>query len=48
VFAIIGKVCNTLKKAGHKKQAEEFQARAFSAGSYSDVLCMLSDYVTVK
>ena len=48
VFAIIGKVKDTLRRAGQKDKAEEFQQRATNAGSYDEVLAMLFDYVEVE
>jgi len=47
VFAIIGLVTNTLKRAGQRDKANEFQNRAMGAGSYDEVLAMLFEYVDV-
>ena len=47
VFAIIGKVSEKLKRAGMTKEAAEFRTRAFSSGSYDDVLCLVSEYVEI-
>jgi hypothetical protein len=48
VFAIIGKVSSTLKKAGLADKAKEFTSKAFTAGSYDEVLAMCFDYVDVE
>ena len=48
VFAVIGKVSEALKKAGQKDKAAEFTDKAFSAGSYEEVLAACFDYVEVK
>ena len=47
VFSIIGTVTSTLKRAGQKEQAKEFQTRALSAESYDAVLAMVFEYVTI-
>ena len=48
VFAIIGKVSQTLKQAGMINEAEEFRTKAFSSKSYHDVLCLVSEYVYIQ
>ena len=48
VFAIIGKVSQTLKKANQADKAKEFSSKAFGAGSYDEVLCLCSEYVEVR
>ena len=45
VFAIIGKVSKTLKRAGQQEQATEFTDKAMKCGSYDEVLQLLHDYV---
>ena len=47
VFYIIGAVTKALKRAGQADKAKEFQEKAFKAGSYDEVLAMLTDYVRV-
>lgn len=47
-FSIIGKVSQCLKKAGLKNAAEEFSKRAFSAGSYDNLLQIVMEYVDVE
>jgi hypothetical protein len=47
VFNIIGRVSRSLKEAGLKEQAKEFQEKAFSAHSYDEVLCLCMEYVEV-
>ncbi len=48
VFAIIGKVAQTLRRAGQADKAKEFSDKAMNAGSYSEVLRMTFDYVEVE
>ena len=48
VFALVGKVSNTLKKAGFPEKAKEMSERAMKAGSYDEVLCMFGEYVEVS
>jgi hypothetical protein len=48
VFAIIGTVSNSLKKAGQSEKAAEFRKRAMSSGSYDDVLQLCFEYVDVR
>jgi len=48
VFGIIGNVSKTLKKAGMKDEAAEFQQKAFGAGSYDEVLGLCMEYVDVR
>ena len=45
VFAIIGKVSRTLKRAGQPEKAKEFQTKAMKCGSYDEVLILLHSYV---
>ena len=47
VFAIIGRVKQTLKLAGQEDLAGEFLQKAFRAGSYDEVLALCFDYVDV-
>jgi hypothetical protein len=47
-FSIIGKVSGVLKKAGQADKAKEFTNKAFSAGSYNELLKLASDYVDVQ
>jgi len=48
VFSIIGKVVQSLRRAGQADKAKEFSDKAMNAGSYSDVLAMTFDYVKVE
>lgn len=48
VFNIIGIVSKTLVRAGQREQAEEFKKKAFSSGSYDEVLALCFDYVEVN
>lgn len=48
VFGIIGRVSKTLKRAGLRDHAEEFTAKAMSAGSYDEVLRLCFEYVDVS
>ena len=47
VFAIIGKVSDTLEKLGLRTQAKEFRDRAFKSDSYDAVLRLVMEYVEV-
>jgi len=47
VFVIIGHVAAALKKAGLKKEASEFTTKAFSSGSYDEVLQLCMEYVDI-
>lgn len=48
VFNIIGIVSKALKRAGMADKAAEFTKKAFTAGSYDDVLCLCMEYVEVE
>lgn len=45
VFSIIGRVQQTLKRAGQPERAGEFVQRAFQAKSYDEILGLCTDYV---
>ena len=45
VFAVIGKVSKTLKRAGQRERATEFAEKAMNCGSYDEVLQLLQEYV---
>ncbi len=45
VFAIIGTVCETLRKHNLSDKAKKFQAKALKCESYDEVLRLLQDYV---
>ena len=47
VFNIIVLVKKALKDSGQPEKAKEFVKRAFSAGSYDEVLNMAGDYVEI-
>ena len=47
VFAIIGRVKQTLKKAGQEDRACEFVKKARRAKSYDEVLALCTEYVDV-
>ena len=48
VFSIIGRVVHALKRAGEEAAAQEFQAKAFSAHSYDEVLSLCMATVTTS
>jgi len=48
IFAIIGKVCSTLRDYGLIEKAEEFKKNAFESASYDEVLQLLQNYVEVE
>ena len=47
VFNIIGRVSESLKRAGLKTEAVEFQNKAFNSDSYDKVLQLALEYVEV-
>ena len=47
VFAIIGRVRESLKKAGLREEAKEFTKKAMSQHSYEDVIDLCSEYCDV-
>ena len=47
VFNIIGLVSKCLKNNGKTEEAKEFTKKAFSSGSYDEVLALTFDYVDV-
>lgn len=47
VFYIIGKVKRTLIQHNQRSEADEFVKRAFSSGSYEEVLSICQDYVEI-
>ena len=48
VFAIIGNVSKTLKRADMRTEAEEFTKKAFASRSYDEVLQLVMEYVEVE
>jgi len=48
VFNIIGKVSKALKRKGKRDEVREFEQRAFSAGSYDEVLILAHEYAEVE
>ena len=48
VFSIIGKVSQTLKRAGQSDKAKEFTEKAFSSKSYDEVLNLAGEYVEIE
>lgn len=48
VCVLVGRVFQTLKKAGFPEKAKEMSERAFRCGSYDEVLCMVGEYVEVS
>lgn len=47
VFNVIGLVGRALTRAGLKDKAKEFSGKAFSAGSYDEVIALAQEYVEV-
>ena len=45
IFALVGKVAKTLKRAGRREQAEEMANRVFASGSYHEALGIIQEYV---
>jgi len=48
VFNIIGKVSSALRQEGKEGEAEEFKEKAFSKGSYDEVIQLVMDYVKIR
>lgn len=48
VFGIITRVSQTLKRAGLNDRAVEFRNKAFSSGSYDEVLTLCDEYVEIE
>ena len=48
VFALAGRVTNTLKKAGQFDMAKEFSGRLSKCGSYGEALALMQEYVEVS
>jgi hypothetical protein len=48
VFAIIGTVSLTLKRAGLNARAAEFRKKAWERSSYDQVLALCYEYVEVQ
>lgn len=48
VFAVIGTVSKTLRRAGLFEQAKEWSEKAMCCGSYDEVLRLMFDYVDPK
>jgi hypothetical protein len=46
-FALMGKVCEALRKGGQSALVKEFQAKAMS-GDYDNLLQTCSEYVEVR
>lgn len=47
VFSVIGLVSKTLKKDGQRDRAKEFETTAFASSSYSKVLQLAMEYVSI-
>ena len=47
VFNLIGLTAKALKKAGQDERAKEMQGRVIKAGSYSEALAIMSEYVVI-
>lgn len=48
VFALAGRVTSCLKREGMRAEAEEFQKKLFSCGSYDEALALMSEYVEIE
>ena len=48
VYAIVGRVNSTLKRAGLEERAAEFRRKALDSGSYDAVLKLCFEYVDVE
>ena len=47
VFALLSKVCKTLRQNDMGEQAKEVQDRVFNCGSYDEALSIMMEYVEV-
>ena len=48
VFNLVGICSRALKKAGRFEEAKAMQERVFKAGSYTEALGILSEYVEIR
>lgn len=48
VFALAGKVSQTLRHAGQSDKAKEFQSKLLQCHSYDEALQLMMDYVEVE
>ena len=48
VFALAGRVSQTLKRAGMPERAKEFTERVFKSGSYDEALQVMCEYVDAR
>jgi len=48
VFALLGKVQQTLKDAGQHDKAKELRLRLFSCGNYGEALNLMGEYVEIE
>jgi len=47
IFNLIGIASRVLKKAGQEEKAEEMTKKCFKAGSYTEALAIIADYVEI-
>lgn len=45
IFNIVGIANKALVAAGLREEAQQMKSRVFSAGSYDEALCIISEYV---
>lgn len=48
VFNLVGICSRALKKAGRFEEAKAMQERVFKAGSYSEALSIMGEYVEIR
>ena len=48
VFALMGRVTSTLKRAGQQDKAEELAAKVWDCSSYDEALQLFMEYVDVE
>ena len=48
VFALVGRVIQSLKKSDHPEKVQEFQNKLFLCKSYEEALALMCEYVDIK
>lgn len=48
VFNLVGICSRALKKAGRHEEARTMQERVFKAGSYTEALAIMGEYVEIQ
>jgi len=48
IFALMGRVSKTLKKAGLKEEAKQMCDKVMASGSYDEALTILDEFVEIE